>query len=172
MTRYLDLAKSAQEAYEAQKVQTDVPLNALNTLNAQGEHDRARGDQDLNALNTLTAQVESPALDPLVRRALGLFEGRIVPETQPERPVARPVRRATPARGSRVALAMVELPALRHGHRPEDNELERTRVCRVNIARRVWRLERLDGVPTGSGLFVGVDEATSYARERGWHLDT
>ena len=37
--------------------------------------------------------------------------------------------------------------------------------------RTAYRIEWPDGEPTGTGLFVSLDAAGSYAQQRGWPVD-
>lgn len=101
-----------------------------------------------------------------------MFEGRIVDPSPPPRALLSVSRGALPARGTRVSLVEVELPALEPGLSPQGNSADRTRSRRANRAQRVYRLVRLDGAETGSGLFDGVEVATAYAKAHGWRLES
>jgi hypothetical protein len=144
------------------------------TIRADGDRLVVRGPRPLEWLTELLSIRKADVMavltqeqDPVIRRALEAFEGRIYSPPPAPPPTPRP---KLPDRGTRVCLELVELPALNHGAPPEANDHELARHRRENCARRARRLERLDGAPTGSGLFVGVEEATSYARAHGWHV--
>lgn len=134
-------------------------------------------------LGGAVTRVRPLTVHPVVLRALEQLDGRVVGirpvgapayQSADSTALAEPAPRSRltfrPGRGALVRLTMVELPALEHGHRPEDNQLERTRTRRANGARRVWRIELPDGRSAGTGLFVDRAVVEEYARSRGWYL--
>jgi hypothetical protein len=73
----------------------------------------------------------------------------------------------------RVRLESVHLPALTQvsvslGGQSRSGNNDKGRYLQANRERTAWRIVRLDGTKTGSGLFVDQEHALTYVANRGW----